>query len=579
MTTAERAGYPEPLKVRRNYRLLNGSWRFRLHGEDALQPTRVLTHEELPYEITVPYSYQSQLSGLEDDSYYPTVWYSRSFELSAKETEGRVWLRFGAVDYSAVILVNGRWVGEHVGGHSSFGFDISAFVTPGINELRVKVVDLLDPGQPRGKQSWQAPYSCWYRGSTGIWQNVWLEFTPSLAVGSFRVSADPEDRRIDIQLRPTEVAPGTARSRVFLNGALLDSAETGVCYPETRVTHRLDEVLLWAPESPVLYDIELEVVGSDGETDSVSTYCAFRSLAVAEGMLLLNGQPVYQRLILDQGFWPDGHYTAPGTEALRADIELAKSMGFNGCRKHVKAEDPRFYFWADVLGYMVWAEFPSPYLLNTEVKFRVITELGELIERDRQHPSIIAWTLYNESWGLPDLEGDRSGQQWLRSLVSYVRALDPTRLVVDNDGWEHVESDLYGIHSYAPDRAALESDIEQARSGGDLSWGRAFMVDRSAPPRDKPLLLTEFGGIGYRTDPGQEGWSYDNIPESPEEFRERFEALFAVVEEANLAGFVYTQLTDVEAEINGLATPDRRPKFDPGWIASVVRGTGQSRER
>jgi hypothetical protein len=393
------------------------------------------------------------------------------------------------------------------------------------------------------------------------------------------VTTDPEDRRIDIQLRPTLSALGTVRSRVRLDGVLLDQAETGVAYPEARITHRLEEANLWGPEHPVLYDIEIEIEGNDGDRDVVSTYCAFRSISISDGMLSLNGRPIYQRLVLDQGFWPDGHYTAPDGKALRTDIELAQSMGFNGCRKHVKAEDPRFYYWADLLGYLVWAEFPSPYLLNTEVKFRVMTELGELIERDRQHPSIVAWTLYNESWGLPDLEGDRSGQQWLKSLASYVRALDPTRLVIDNDGWEHVESDLYGLHSYAPDRDSLRSDIDQARKGGDLSWGRAFMVNRSAPPADKPLLLTEFGGIGYRTTADQKGWSYDDIPESPGEFMRRFEELFRAVDESDLAGFVYTQLTDVEAEINGLATPERRPKFDPQWVASVVRRTGQSREK
>lgn len=579
MTTTERAGYPEPLKVRKNYRLLNGMWRFLLHGEDALQPTRVLTHEELPAEIRVPFCYQSRLSGLDDASYYPTVWYSRSFTISETEASGRVWLRFGAVDYYAVVLINGEWVGEHTGGHSSFGFDISSFVRPGNNDLRVKAVDLLDPAQPRGKQSWQAPYSCWYRGCTGIWQSVWLEFAPYQAIAGFRVETDVDDKRIEVAVRPTVARPSFLRSRVSLDGRVLSEVETETRYPESRVTHRLDQVELWGPENPVLYDIELELLSSDGTVDSVGTYCAFRTISISDGMLRINGEPVYQRLVLDQGFWPDGHYTPPDGDAVRDDIQLARSMGFNGCRKHVKAEDPRFYYWADRLGYLVWAEFPSPYVLNTEVKYRVLTELSELIERDRGHPSIIAWTLYNESWGLPDLENDRAEQQWLKTLTAHVRNLDPTRPVVDNDGWEHVGSDLYGLHSYAPTRESLRADIVEARRGQNLSWGRPFMVSRLSPEEDRPLLLTEFGGIGFRTSPDQQGWSYDNIPESPEEFRKRFEELFDAVDEAKLSGFVYTQLTDVESEINGLATPERRPKFDVEWISSVVRRTGQSREK
>lgn len=574
-----RSSFPEPLAVRRTYRLLDGSWRFHLHGEDALYPTRILAHEELQHSITVPYCYQSSLSGLGHDGYYPAVWYSRSFELTAEELAGRVRLNFGAVDYRAVVLVNGTWVGEHIGGHSSFHFDITDVVRTGENHLQVKAVDLLDPAQPRGKQSWQAPYSCWYRGCTGIWQSVWLEFTPRLAIDRARVDADPTDRRVDVRVKPTEAGRGILRSRVLLRDEEVAVAEAPLRYPETRIAHRLADIDSWHPGAPVLYDVVLELHSPDGEIDRLSTYTAFRTIDVADGMLLLNDEPVYQRLVLDQGFWPDGHYTAPSGEALRQDIELAMRMGFNGCRKHVKAEDPRFYYWADALGYLVWSEFPSPYDLSSEVRYRVLTELSEIVARHRGHPSIIAWTLYNESWGLPHLDTDHSSRQWLETLGAHVRAMDPTRLVIDNDGWEHVNSDIYGLHTYAADSAALEADLHAARSGGVLSGGRPFTVRELPPPEDRPLLLTEFGGIGFRTDPGQDGWSYDDIPTTENAFRERFEALFATVDaDPRLSGFVYTQLTDVESEINGLATPDRRPKFDPDWVSSVVRSTGTHRE-
>jgi len=555
-------------------------WRFQLHGEDALRPTRILAHEELQHAITVPYCYQSSLSGLGDDGYYPAVWYSRSFELNHEETAGRVRLNFGAVDYRAVVFVNGTWVGEHIGGHSSFNFDVTRFVRPGENELKVKAIDLLDRSQPRGKQSWQAPYSCWYRGCTGIWQSVWLEFVPRQAIDTVRIEANAADRRIDVRVKPTEAKGGRLRSRVSLRGEELDVCEAPVAYPETRITHRLETVESWRPSAPALYDVSLELISRDGSVDRLSSYTAFRTVGVADGMLILNDEPVYQRFILDQGFWPDGHYTAPSGDALRTDIELAMAMGFNGCRKHVKAEDHRFYYWADALGYLVWSEFPSPYELDPQVQYRVLSELSEIVAQHRGHPSVIAWTLYNESWGLPHLDTDLAGRQWLADLAAHVRALDPTRLVVDNDGWEHVDSDMFGLHSYASDRSALETDLRAAREGGMLSGGRPFMLEETPPPADKPLLLTEFGGIGFRTEPDQEGWSYDAIPSSREDFKSRFRDLFAAVDEDDhLAGFVYTQLTDVESEINGLATPNRTPKFDPDWIASVVSTTGARREK
>jgi hypothetical protein len=360
---------------------------------------------------------------------------------------------------------------------------------------------------------------------------------------------------------------------------VIDEAEVAVSYPETRVTHRLDTVELWRPGAAVLYEVFLELVSADGSIDRLSTYTGFRTVGVSDGMLLINGEPVYQRLVLDQGFWPDGHYSPPSGEALKADIELAMSLGFNGCRKHVKAEDPRFYYWADALGYLVWSEFPSPYDLAPEVKYRVFGELSEIVAQHRGHPSVVAWTIYNESWGLPHLDTDFSSRQWLATLAAHVRALDPTRLVIDNDGWEHVDSDVFGLHSYAADGAALEADLQAAREGGMLAGGRPFTVGRTPPPPDKPLLLTEFGGIGFRTAPNQNGWSYDDIPTTEAEFKTRFQELFAAIhEDPRLSGFVYTQLTDVESEINGLATPERRPKFDVGWIARVVGTTGAHRE-
>ncbi|HKK49840.1 MAG TPA: glycoside hydrolase family 2 TIM barrel-domain containing protein, partial [Alkalispirochaeta sp.] len=359
-------------------------------------------------------------------------------------------------------------------------------------------------------------------------------------------------------------------------------------FPLTQFHFDIDNLPLWSPDSPELVDIVVRMqcpAGTDipTDTDEIHTYTGFRRVEIVDGTLHLNGAPLYQRLILDQGYWPDGDYTAPDDAALRRDIELAKEMGFNGCRKHAKIEDPRFYYWADQLGYLVWEELPSAYEFSRESRESLTSHTVEMVRRDRAHPSIIAWTLFNESWGVPDIHTDREQQHFVAELMRLVRDLDPERLVIGNDGWEQVGGDVYGVHSYAPTAERLEDDMDVAFSSdaiptagsreGQLENGRPFRSVMLPPGRLH--MVTEFGGIGYRApeDSRHDAWGYANLAETPEELLARLRELVAAVHRRpNLAGFTYTQLTDVEQEVNGLLYADRTPKADISAIREIIIG-------
>jgi len=593
-----RSEHPNPMHRRGRYRSLNGPWYFATddeapirgrHRNDTDDPFR----PPLTETILVPFCPQSAASGLSLQGHHPVLWYRRSFTLSDEERAGRVILTFGAVDFVGEVWVNGAYQGSHRGGYTPFRFDITHIVGSGENTVELRVTDEMAKDQPRGKQSWQAPFSCWYHECSGIWQSVWLEFAPLQGIDTVTAEArilDGGAGRITVGIRPFGTAPARATVTVSLDGTVLATRETALTYPLTETEIDLEAIDLWAPGSPVLYDVTVEVLSATGngpgenpiegrDEDRVDTYVGFRSVSITDGALAINGVPLPQRLILDQGFWPDGFYTAPTDDDYRRDIELAIAMGFNGCRKHTKIEDPRFYYWADRLGFLVWEELPSPYEFTGASRASVIRDTTEMIRRDRGHPSVVVWTLYNESWGVPEIAVSREQQDFVRDLVLLVRQLDPTRPVVANDGWEIVGGDIYGVHTYAADPERLGIDLDGALRAGDATAVIASSGKQMWPvaglPSDRIRIVTEFGGIAYRTDHRADAWGYDRPAESEEEFLARFGALVGHVRSReDIAGFVYTQLTDVEQEVNGLLTADRVPKVPIERIRRIVTGKG-----
>lgn len=580
-----RPEYPRPDLYRPRWLNLNGVWECAFYEADALesafeQRLRQFQNTPLPLSITVPFPYQSSLSGIGTDDVVPSVIYRRTFTVPTEWAGRRVLLHFGAVDYHTTVWVNDIMAGQHRGGHVPFSFDITPHLHEGDNTLILKVVDLPDVDQPRGKQSWCHPFACWYTPTTGVWQTVWLEAVPQQSIESVRIVPDIDDGSVSILVRPNGPCEGLElTAEASFNGRAVGRASRSASYPATQLRITIDDAQLWSPENPNLYDLKLSLLRDGEVVDVVDTYFGMRKVGLSHGMLLLNNEPYYQRLVLDQGFWPDGLLTAPSDDALKADIEWAKKMGFNGCRKHMKVEDPRFLYWADKLGFLVWGEFPANYdhSLSGEAKF--LPEWQASIQRDINHPCIIAWTPFNESWGIKDVKDNPDTQRWVRDVVQQTRLIDPTRLVLDNDGWEHVGGDIYGYHDYTADGQKLIENyndlLERAKSPdrhgpSSINSGRDMMADGLCLP-DMPVMNTEFGGIGYvMGEQPEDAWGYADMPATEAEFKQRyektFEALYAL---PGNCGYVYTQLTDVQQEINGLLTPDRQPKFDVEWLRSV----------
>jgi len=490
----------------------------------------------------VPFCPQSSLSGLgfqPDD----VVWYRRTFD--APEAE-RLLLRFGAVDYRATVWVNGEEVGSHEGGHTPFVFEITQVVEPTRNVVVVRAEDpLADQTVPRGKQYWGTqPEGIFYTPTTGIWQTVWLEPVPNRHIRSLRITPDFDGRAVDVEV--------DAEGPKYLTVSLDDSVVARWEGSRSLARVELPEAKLWSPEQPNLYDLRIRV----GD-DTVFTYFGMRKVETKGGHFLLNREPYVQRLVLDQGYFPGGWLTAATDDDLRRDIELAKAMGFNGARKHQKVEDPRWLYWADLLGFLVWAEMPNFHQATPEAEARLETEWREAVLRDRNHPSVVAWVPINESFGLSGMT-DRGKAAYLSRLRRATQELDTTRLVMSNDGWEHVSSDMCTLHDYS------SPEVLRARYS---SLASALADDaREHPPylpghahHGEPVVVSEFGGVAIA---GGEGFGWSQVADADgllATYRDMVEALMGP---GPVDGFCYTQLTDVEQEQNGWLTFDRRPKVE-----------------
>ncbi|HOB76199.1 MAG TPA: glycoside hydrolase family 2 TIM barrel-domain containing protein [Phycisphaerae bacterium] len=585
-------GYPRPQFERVGWICLNGLWDFAIdrHGDWEL-PDQVEWDDEI--QILVPFSPETPASGIGDTGFYKSCWYRRDFEAPRLLAGQRLILHFGAVDTNAVVWVNGKLATSHQGGYTPFKADITELLNPtGPQTLVVHAED--DPhelAKPRGKQDWQLnPHSIWYPRTTGIWQTVWLEVVPSTRIESIRWTPNVEQWTICFQALIEGPRRDDMRLNVRLEAGdqlLADDVYTVVAGEVNRQITLSDpgvddyrNELLWSPTRPTLIQAQIELLDGDGNAiDVVLSYTALRSVGVQGNRLVLNGRPLNLRMVLDQGYWPETGLTAPSDEAIRKDVELAKAMGFNGVRKHQKIEDPRYLYWADRLGLMVWEEMPSAYRFTQRSIKRLSREWMEVIERDSSHPCIIAWVPLNESWGVPDLPDSPAQRHYVQALYHLTRTLDPTRPVIGNDGWESVATDIIAIHDYDEDPEKI-----LARYGGEIGellsrerpGGRLLILD-PALNTILPVMLTEFGGITYHKD--REGtWGYLRA-ESSEELAAMYTRLLEAVRSLPmLAGFCYTQFADTYQEANGLLYADRTPKFPLKKMRLATAGPRGERE-
>ncbi|HEX9098800.1 MAG TPA: glycoside hydrolase family 2 TIM barrel-domain containing protein [Candidatus Dormibacteraeota bacterium] len=541
-----RPEYPRPNLRRSRWLNLNGEWEFGT-GSKARFDRRII----------VPFCPESELSGIAE---LPgdVVWYRRRFDAPPGE---RLVLHFGAVDYRATVWVNDVEVARHEGGHVPFTVEITDVSRPRDNTLVVRAEDpLADQTVPRGKQYWmENPEGIFYTPTTGIWQTVWLEPLAARHIEALRLMPDLAAGAVDFELT------GEGRAELV---ATLDGHVAGRwAGPAGRGRITLEQAVPWSPESPRLYDLQARLLDQDGKVvDQVESYFGLRTVEMRDGRFWLNGQPYVQRLVLDQGYFPGGLLTPANDADFRRDIDLARALGFNGARKHQKVEDPRWLYWADTLGFLVWSEMPSFHQHSAEAERRLAAEWTEVVRRDRDHPSVVTWVVANESFGLGDLDAS-ARSSFLVHLYELTHELDGTRPVVSNDGWEHALTDLCTIHDYLPP-AAL------ARRYRTLDLALEHPNDH--PPvyapgygyRGEPLLVTEFGGIRISA-PG--GWGWLEVKDREEFLHVYRQLIDALMDAGPVQGFCYTQLTDVEQEQNGLLTSDRMPKLDPDLIRPITQ--------
>ena len=525
----------------------------------------------------MPFSYQWAMSGMEDRRISEAVAYARTFEVPDTWRGGLVLLHFGAVDYEATVWVNGVEVGVHRGGHVPFSFEISAHLRPGANRLAVRAVDLQDPHQPRGKQASSGkPHGIDYWCTTGIWQTVWLEPVGASYLADLVIETEPS--REALLVRPV-VYGGRADLRTIVEAfdgeTLVASAEASALVAQP-LRLSIPGAKSWSPESPFLYDLRVRLLRGRRTLDEVRSYAGVRTVELRDGRFVLNGVPTILKLVLDQGYWPESGLTAPSDEALCADVEACLTMGFNGARKHQKIEDPRWLHWCDRLGLLAWGEMANARSWSHDAQRALEAEWSSAVERDRSHPCVVAWVPLNESMGFPKLEaGDSLQQAGLASLVHLTRRLDPSRPVIDNDGWEQTDaSDVVAVHDYSHSGAELAARYTTG-SLPDRIWSGSRPTFLGSSQADgRPILLTEVGGFLTRPEDVNELDVMYDIYESigsDDELLARVEELMEGIGSVPfVAGVCYTQLTDVEQERNGLLTYDRRMKVDPARMRASL---------
>ncbi|MGB9907467.1 MAG: glycoside hydrolase family 2 protein [Candidatus Saccharicenans sp.] len=565
-----RPEYPRPDLVRDRWLNLNGQWDFALDLSDSGEERGLPEGRGFDRKILVPFAPESPLSGVGFTDFMAAVWYKRPLVIPAEWSGERIILHFEAADYQTTVWINGKKVGEHRGGYTPFSLDITGYCDKAENLLVVRCRDDVRSNlQPAGKQSKRYhSYSCLYRRTTGIWQTVWLEPVPAVFIEKYRVLPDLDNSQVLLQVFLNDNSKGGV-----LNLAVSEAGR--VIFRDSRKAGRLvsfnfklKEPKLWEIRKPYLYEFSLELkpCATAQPADRVRGYFGLRKIEARGEKIYFNNRPWFMRLVLDQGFYPDGIYTAPSDEALRRDIELSQAAGFDGARLHQRVFERRFLYWADRLGYPVWGEFADWGLDLSRPEALIIfqREWAEALERDFNHPALIGWCPFNEQWG-------NNYPGVIESIFYLTKSLDPTRLVIEASGGYHlVQPDVFDSHNYEQRIDKFREDYQ----GLLASPPRVFMNGdpaRNVPYRGQPYFVSEYGGIWWN--PGQadeKAWGYGERPRTAEEFLQRYKNLTeALLFHPKIAGFCYTQLYDIEQEVNGLYTFDRKPKFDPAYFFRV----------
>lgn len=581
--------YPRTQFVRDNWENLNGAWDFAF--DDAHCGEREGWYKDFKGNMTiqVPFTYETKMSGIQDESRHDQIWYRRSFQVDGSRLEKENYLlHFEGSDFITKVWVNGQYVGDHRGGYARFSFDITDVVRDGENELIVKVEDSFDMQQPRGKQRWiDKNFGCWYVQTTGIWKTVWSEYVPKINLKSVKMTPNLQEHSLELEyeVEAPENIMGEdllVAASVSFKGVPVTKVITAVTagHVETKVDVFLRNnnfglewgVRTWSPEDPNLYDVKFQLLYQGNVEDTVASYFAMREIRIDGSNILLNGHPIYQRLILDQGYWKDSHLTPPSEEALIEDIDKIHALGYNGLRKHQKIEDERFLYWCDVKGMLVWSEMAAAYQYSDYAVSEFVSEWMEIVKQNYNHPCIITWTPFNESWGVSQIETRKNEQNFTEAVYYLTKSLDKYRPVIVNDGWEHTISDIITLHDYEEVGEVLKARYTECKdeimstevyhSSGKSAFANGYSY------KGQPVIISEYGGIAFNND--DSGWGYGNKVNTKEEFIKRFDEITTAVKEIPyVCGFCYTQVSDVQQEINGMMDMERNFKVEPEIIKEI----------
>lgn len=566
-----RPEHPRPDLMRNLWLNLNGIWDFTF--DDYEMGDHYGYHrEDTPYKmkIKVPFVFESPLSGIDDQSIHPCIWYRRSFRIPSKlKGEKRIFINFGAVDYEAAVWLNGVKLGEHIGGYSPFSFEITSLLKEE-NYIVVRVIDKTGD-QPRGKQYRGAhPRGCMYTRVTGIWQTVWIEARGETYIKNYKVHFTGNNKVIiKVSIRgPTEGV--RLKAEAFYAGWDAGSVDVDVKSHKTEFVLPLNIVRFWWPEDPNLYRLKISLFKEGELIDGIHGLFGLRRITTKNGYFKINGKNYYLKMVLDQGYWPKGLYTAPSDYAIRKDVETVKELGFNGIRAHQKPRDPRYLYWCDKIGVLVWeesADWGMP--LTNEWIEPFWAEWSSIIERDFNHPCIIAWTCLNERSN----KESPYASKFIEIIYKRTKAMDPTRPVLDNSGWFHVITDIADVHVYINILNLIEKWQDFTNGNWKAILHEPWFKDYKEL-RDQPKIISEIGGWGIKKylKPLMERppFYYDTLVEDEFEFISRYRELVQALKKlSDVAGFCYTQLYDIEGEVNGFLTYDRRWKIKPEAIASI----------
>lgn len=562
--------YPRPQFVRDHWDDLSGEWNFLFDDDNVGEEKKY--YNDLPADriINVPFTYETEASGINDQSQHDNVWYQRDVFLS-KPDDKRVIIHFEGSDYVTKLWINGRYVGKNIGGYHRFSFDITDELKNGLNTFTVKAEDSLSKSQARGKQRYKKEsFECWYVQTTGIWKTVWLEYVDRAHLNYVKNTPDPDTRTVALEFE-TSITEHEFQKDQYSIRAVIKTGERTV----TDVTEELkgnnqkmllmvdENIFLWDVKKPFLYDIEYRLMKNGKTVDVVRSYFGFRKIEIKDSKIYLNGKELYQKLVLDQGYWKKTHLTPPSEQALIDDIDFVLDMGFNGVRKHQKIEDERFLYWCDVKGALMWSEMANCYSFDAESTVSFTNEWMKAVKQSYNHPCIITWVPINESWGVHDIAVDRAQQNYADSLYYWTKGFDTTRPVIANDGWDHTICDIITVHDYHQsgkeiwDRHVVNK--EKILESKEPYNSRHCLMSEGYSYKGQPVIMSEYGGVAIRTG---SGWGYGEQEDTENGVLERYRDLTETIKKVPYyAGFCYTQLTDVQQEVNGLLDENRHFKY------------------